>query len=162
LPHVISDTSPIQYLHQLGELRLLPTLVGTVIVPPAVVAEVATGRARGIDLPDLEALDWISVRSPISTAAMPVVSNLGPGETEVLALALESDDAVAILDDGLARQIAQALGIRIIGTLGVLLDGKKAGLIPSLGPVMDRLQALRFRLSPATRVAVLHIAGESP
>ncbi len=162
MPDVICNTSQIQYLHQLGELSLLPLLVGTVTVPPAVVAEVAAGRARGIDLPDLDALGWIGVRSPGGTAALPVVSHLGPGETEVLALALESSDAVAILDDGLARHTAQSLGIRIIGTLGILLDGKRAGLIPSLGPVLDRLQALRFRLSPATRAAVLRLAGEIP
>jgi predicted nucleic acid-binding protein len=106
LPEVVCNTSPLQYLHHLEELHLLPTLAGRVIVPPAVVAELAAGRDRGVSLPEIEALDWIIVRQPVSMAALPLVFDLGPGETEVLALALESHDAVAILDDGLARRVA--------------------------------------------------------
>lgn len=52
-PIIVSDTSPIQYLHQAGQLHLVPALCGQVLVPPAVVAEIATGIRHGIDLPDL-------------------------------------------------------------------------------------------------------------
>jgi predicted nucleic acid-binding protein len=162
LPEAICNTSPIQYLHQLGELHLLSALAGTVFVPPAVVAEIATGRERGVDLPDLDALDWVVVRSPAGRASLRLVRDLGPGETEVLAVALESPDAVAVLDDGLARQVAQSLGIRVTGTLGILLEAKRAGLLHAVGPLLDRLQALHFRVAPATRLAVLRLAGENP
>jgi predicted nucleic acid-binding protein len=80
---------------------------------------------------------------------------------EVLALALEHPHAVAIIDDGVARHIAHALGISFTGTLGVLLDAKKAGLLEAVTPVIDRLEALRFRLDPTTRSMVLKLAGES-
>ena len=56
--------------------------------------------------------------------------------------------------------MAEALGLRLTGTLGLLLDAKRAGLIPAVGPYLDRLQTLRFRLAPHTRVAVLELAGE--
>ena len=49
----LCDTSPIQYLHQLELLHILPALAQGVIIPPAVVDEVAAGRALGVDLPDL-------------------------------------------------------------------------------------------------------------
>jgi predicted nucleic acid-binding protein len=104
LPEVICNTSPLQYLHQLGQLNVMKSLAGHLTVPPAVVAELAEGRARGVDLPDLSRLDWISVRSPLSSAASPLVTDLGPGETQVLMLALESLDAIVVLDDALARQ----------------------------------------------------------
>ncbi|HXG65668.1 MAG TPA: DUF3368 domain-containing protein [Blastocatellia bacterium] len=162
MPEVISNTSPLQYLHQLGLLHVLPALVGNIIVPPAVIAELAAGRALGVDLPDPAALDWVTIRSPASAVALPLVTDLGPGETEVLALALESSDAVVILDDHLARQVAETLGIRLTGTLGVLLDAKRRGLVSAIAPLLDQLQSLRFRLSPHTRAAVLTLAGEGP
>jgi predicted nucleic acid-binding protein len=75
-------------------------------------------------------------------------------------LALESPQAVVVLDDALARQVAATLGLSFTGTLGLLLDAKKANLIPLVRPVLDQLQALRFRLAPHTRAAILKLAGE--
>jgi uncharacterized protein len=89
LSEVISNTSPLQYLHQLGLLHILPALTGQNIVPPAVLQELAAGQAQGISLPELTHLDWLTIRSPASMAVLPLVSDLGPGETQVLALAME-------------------------------------------------------------------------
>jgi predicted nucleic acid-binding protein len=123
LPDVICNTSPIQYLYQLELLHILRALAGGVIVPPAVVDELAEGRALGVNLPDLTALDWVTVRRPVS-------------------------------------ELAETLGLRLTGTLGLLLDAKSAGLIPAVGPFLSRLQALHFRVAPHTRAAVLKLAGE--
>jgi predicted nucleic acid-binding protein len=160
LPNIICNTSPLQYLHQLGCLHLLPALVGHVIIPQAVAEELAAGTARGIDVPIPQSLAWLTIRQPASVAVLPLITDLGPGETGVLALALELSDAVVILDDALARRTAETLGIRLTGTLGILLDAKRAGLLDVLMPWLDKLQALRFRLHPATRAAVLKLAGE--
>jgi predicted nucleic acid-binding protein len=162
LPEVICNTSPLQYLHQLGLLDVLPALTDHIIVPLAVVHELAAGRAQGVNLPDPTALRWVTVRQPVSTPVLPLVTDLGPGETEVLALALESTDAVVLLDDALARQVAAALHIQFRGTLGVLLDAKRAGLVSTILPLLDQLQALQFRLSVRTREAILALAGETP
>ncbi len=51
MSRVICDTSPIQYLHQIGMLNVLHVLAGTIVVPPAVVRELDTGRNLGFDLP---------------------------------------------------------------------------------------------------------------
>jgi predicted nucleic acid-binding protein len=158
---VISNTSPLQYLYQLGLLQVLPALVGRILVPPAVLQELAVGQALGISLPDLTNLDWVAVRRPASMTVLPLVTDLGPGETEVLALGMESTDAVVLLDDALARRVAVTFGIRHRGTLGVLLDAKRAGLVPTIAPLLDQLQSLRFWLHPRTRAALLELAGES-
>ena len=160
MPDVICNTTPFQYIHQLELLHILHALTGGVIVPPAVVDELAEGRALGVNLPDLRALDWVSVRRPGSEVAVPLVTNLGRGETETLMLALESREATVVLDDALARRVAEALGLHFTGTLGLLLDAKRAGLIPAVGPLLDQLQALRFRVALHTRAAVLKLAGE--
>jgi predicted nucleic acid-binding protein len=119
------------------------------------------GRRAGINLPDPKALEWITVRRPRSAPALPLVTDLGPGETEVLMLALEAREAIVIMDDALARRVAENIDLRVTGTLGILLDAKRAGLVPSVGPLLDRLQALRFRIAPRTRLAVLAKAGET-
>lgn len=59
-----------------------------------------------------------------------------------------------------ARRVAESLGLRFKGTLGLLLDAKRKGLIPGIIPLLNQLQELRFRLAPHTRVAVLRLAGE--
>lgn len=110
---VICDTSPIQYLHQLDILSILKSLATHVTVPPSVLAELEEGRRLGFDLPDLTSYDWITVERPISQYAVPLVTDLGPGETEVLMLALETRQPVVILDDALARRVAETLKSRI-------------------------------------------------
>jgi predicted nucleic acid-binding protein len=160
LPELISNTSPLQYLFQLGMLHILPALAHQIIIPPAVVDELQAGREAGVNLPNPTALDWLVMRQPVSASATRLVTDLGPGETEVLMLAIEAADPIVIFDDMLARRMARSLGIRLTGTLGLLLDAKRAGLIPTVSPLLDRLQSLRFRLAPHTRAVVLELAGE--
>lgn len=108
MAEVICDTSPLQYLHQIEQLRILPALAGRIVVPPAVLSELAEGRAQGVDLPSLDDREWVMVRAPLSAPATPLVANLGPGETQVLMLALEMPGAMVVLDDALARRLATA------------------------------------------------------
>ena len=161
LAEVICNTSPLQYLHQRSLLHLLPALAGRITVPPAVAEEVLAGRSRGLDLPDISRLDWVTIRPPASPKVLRLATDLGPGEAEVLALALETTESMVVLDDALARRAAMMLGIRLTGTLGVLLEAKRGGLLRVVTPFLDQLQGLRFRLSPHTRAAVLKLAGES-
>lgn len=83
---VICNTSPLQYLYQVGLLHLLPTLFGSAQAPPAVAAELAEGGKRGVRLPDLAELPWMMVRPVRDRTLLPLVTSLGNGEREVLAL----------------------------------------------------------------------------
>lgn len=160
MPETISNSSPIQYLFQCNLLDLLPSLFDRVIIPEAVVAEISEGRGLGVTLPVMDALPWACVRAPKDPALLPLVTDLGQGEREVLALALASPGSLVILDDGLARRYAAHLGLRLIGTLGVLVRAKRQGLITAVAPVLDQLDRLRFRVDPETRTRVLLKAGE--
>jgi predicted nucleic acid-binding protein len=163
LPDIISNTSPLQYLHQLGLLDALHKLVGALVIPQAVVDELAVGRALGYDLPDLTQLDWIIIRPLGEANAQLSLPRLGRGETEVIQLALASnaEDVIVILDDALARRATEEFGLKLTGTLGIILDAKRAGLISAVAPFLDRLEALGFRLADQTRSAVLKVAGET-
>jgi predicted nucleic acid-binding protein len=139
---------------------LLPARFGRITVPEAVVKELEEGRQASVPLPDVTKLDWVRVAGVSAPAVLPLVHDLGQGEREVLALALERPDARVLLDDRLARRVAEGLNIPLTGTLGVLLLAKNAGHLPAVGPIVDRRDALGFRLDPQTRAAVVRLAGE--
>jgi predicted nucleic acid-binding protein len=160
VPETIANTSPLQYLHQAGVLGLLPALYGRVVVPESVAEELARGQERGVALPDVSKLHWAEVRRAQEQGLLPLVSDLGPGEREALALGVEFPGSLVILDDALARRHAQLLGLRHTGTLGVLLRAKREGRLEAVGPILDEFERLRFRLDPGTRAAVLAEAGE--
>jgi uncharacterized protein len=89
-----------------------------------------------------------------------LVTDLGAGEAQVLALALEDEGSLAIVDDGLARRIARAQNLRITGTAGVLLKAKQSGHLDALSPLLDKLDSLGFRLAEDVRITILRLAGE--
>ncbi len=60
---VISNTSPIFYLHRLRRLDLLQKLYQEIIVPKAVVAELEAGRRQGEDVPEIDSYEWIKIRA---------------------------------------------------------------------------------------------------
>jgi len=160
MPEVITDTSPMQYLHQIAQLDLLPTLYGQIRMPQAVANELAQGLVQGISLPDPTSLCWITLCPVPSSILIPALPNLGAGEREALSLAVTIPDSLVILDDALARSYARQLNIAITGTLGVLLKGKQLGYVEAIAPLLDQLETLNFRLASATRSAVLKLAKE--
>jgi hypothetical protein len=158
----ISNTSPLQYLHQIGELELLPRLFRHIVVPGAVETELAAGRALGHALPDVGALTWVDVRRDIHAPRTILAhGDLGAGEREVLWLATAIPGSMVFLDDSDARRAALALSIPVSGTLGILLFAKQKGMIGLVRPLLDLLEAARFRMSPRLRGSVLDRAGES-
>jgi uncharacterized protein len=160
LAEVIVNASPLQYLHQAGQLDLLPRLFGRIIVPEAVAAELAAGRRLGVSLPEPEVLEWVDLVTPASPVGGLLAWDLGAGESAVLSLALERPGSWVVLDDKLARQAAIHLKVPLLGTAGVLLRAKHAGHLPSVRPILDKLTALGFRLTPETMRSILEIARE--
>jgi hypothetical protein len=156
----ICDTSPIQYLHQIGFLHLLAEFYTRTLIPPAVVDELDRGRAIDVDLPDVRALPWLKIQPPEGLDMVHMAANLGAGEKEVLALGMQVPGAVVILDERLGRLHAEALKLSFTGTLGILLRAKVEGRIPRIEPLVEHLGRLGFRLSAKTHAAVLRQAGE--
>ncbi|HEX4422007.1 MAG TPA: DUF3368 domain-containing protein [Kofleriaceae bacterium] len=156
---VIADTSPLQYLFQLGILDILRELYGTVLVPDAVRDELRVGRLLGIDVPDPASFPWMTIRST-SIHAVVVPLGLGTGESAALSIALDTEDAIIVLDDAAARAAAATLKIPTTGTLGVLLLAKERELVPSLANLLVDLEQRGFRIAPALVARVLAMAGE--
>lgn len=156
----ISNSSSIQYLHQLGVIHLLPDFYQKVTIPPAVAEELPTGRLLGVDLPDLTALAWLTVHQPAQPQPLSLATTLGIGERQVLALALEIADSLVTMDDGRGRRIGRLFGLKMTGTVGTLARSVRDGRIVQLAPMLDRLQSLGFRLSAEAKATALHLVGE--
>src|ERR687898_122583 len=105
---VISNSSPLIGLHQIGQLALLAQLYGQVAVPPAVIRETTSSVPR---------LPCLSER-PLSRLMPTRIARatIGDGEREAISLALELDARWVILDDERARRLALVHGLPVIGT----------------------------------------------
>lgn len=143
---VITNTSPLLYLHQIGRIDLLHTLYRSVIAPPEVARELRVGMERGIDVPDLSVLPWVEIRPVTDARLLPMLIDLGPGEAEVIALGIENPNSLLILDDKLARRIAATGKLSYTGTLGVLMKAKEEGHLPKLAPVLNDLRNTSIRI----------------
>jgi uncharacterized protein len=151
VPPVVCNASPLITLAQIGRLDLLRALFSTVVVSPAVVRET----------PRTAKPSWIVERPLAGPVPPPVVAaSLGPGETETICLALELGASQVILDERRGRRFAQALGIRVIGTVGVLLLAKDRGLLSAVRPEIDALVGTGFRLASWVIDDALATAGE--
>jgi len=87
--------------------------------------------------------------------------SLGAGESEAIVLAQELHAKYVLIDDALARRKAEHIGLRLTGTLGVLLMAKDAGLISAVKPIFGELRQTDFRMSDRVYQGVLSKAGEA-
>jgi predicted nucleic acid-binding protein len=99
LRELICDTSALIALQQVGLLHILSSLSPSAIVPAAVEQELAIGRAGGHIALDIAAVNWLTVRTPTARPTLPNAKLLGPGESDVLWIALEIPGSVAVLED---------------------------------------------------------------
>ena len=142
---VIVDTSTFIALDRIGQVELLRRLFGSVVRPQAVLDELVAGGDVYPLSASLTTADWIRTEpNPKSSSLRP---ELGSGETAVISLAYESQADLIILDDLQARLVASGLGLRVTGTIGVLLAAQKSGAGPSINEALQLLDAAGFRMS---------------
>ena len=83
------------------------------------------------------------------------------GEASAIALALENEKSLLILDDSKARKLALRLKLDYTGTLGILLKGKELGIVSSIKPLLLQIQQTNFRFSEKLLMAILAEANET-
>ena len=159
---IVCDTTVLLYLGRIGQIDLLPALFDPVWVPERVGLELDMGRLLRRDTVDPRVLPWatlVSVSQVMIDSLPP--NRLGPGEQAVIAHANAHQGTVAGLDDLRARQLAEALGLKVAGTLGLLLRAKRAGMVPAVRSLVDAVAAHGFHMSPDLYRDVLELAGEA-
>lgn len=148
---VVSDTSPINYLVQIGQIEVLPSLFSKVLVPEAVMAELcATGAPDAVSDWLASAPLWLEVRE---TSHLIMGIDLDRGEAEAIALAMDLG-LTALIDDRKGRECAAALGIPVVGTIGILSRAAQLQMLDFEECLRD-LMATNFHLSKVHLHALL-------
>lgn len=143
--NVVSDTSPINHLCQIGHIQILPTLFHRVLIPAAVTTELSREKTSAMVRQFVtNPPSWLEVRPPAIIDVS--LEQLGAGEREAISLAQEIQADLVIVDDKAARRAATQLGLNVIGTLGVLKQAAALSLV-ELPTAVDALQAIGFYMS---------------
>ena len=143
---VVSDTSPLHYLILIGRDFVLEKLYRRVIVPPAVLHEPGHPAAPpAVSAWAKSPPAWLTVQSPASIP--PRFDHLDLGERLALALAKEIQADFVLLDDKVARRFAESEALKVKGTLGIVADAAKAGLL-DFRTTVGTLQRSSMHLEP--------------
>jgi len=154
------NASPLIYLSRAGLLDLLRLAGNEIFVPDVVADEI---RVRGPADPTVAALvatPWLRVEKAPPTPPAILAWDLGPGESSVLAFAKARPGCRAVIDDLQGRRCAEAIGVPLRGTLGLVLRAKREGVVPAARPVLDRLRAAGMFLSDTVLNRALATIGE--
>jgi predicted nucleic acid-binding protein len=145
MPEVISNTSCLIVLDNIGMLEILKDLYGTIIITQEVSEEF------GKTVPE-----WIEVREVSDKKYLKLMKNfVDLGEASTIALAVEADENITILDDLKARKLAQKLNLKITGTLGIIIKARKKNIISSTKKVLNKLKNEGFRISKELEKEIL-------
>ena len=154
---VVSNTTPLIALADIGHLDLLQKLYGEILIPEAVLNEIKTEPAKTV----VYNSSWIKVKKIKKNDEKSLFrAKLQAGEVEVMILADEMNADLLLMDDNAAKKTAKFLGMTVTGTLGILIRAKREGYIPAVRPLLDALMTDGLYISDAVRDYVLEAAGE--
>jgi predicted nucleic acid-binding protein len=158
-PAVI-NASPLIFLANAGLIDLIKLAGKPLNIPKMVVEEIYSfGHAD----PAVSAVKQTELFNIVETDPTPPIIerwDLGRGETSVLNWAYNNPDTTAILDDLAARRCANLLGIRVHGTLGLILLGKQRKIIPEVKPILEQLRKSGMYLSDQVISRALKLVDE--
>ena len=147
---VIADTSCFILLDKIGELDLLQKVFGSITTTNEI------AREFNKPLPQ-----WVNIQSAINHRYSELLAiEVDKGEASAIGLALEIDNSLLILDDQKARKLAERLNLNYTGTLGILLKAKGLGILPTIRPLLQKIQQTNFRFSDKVLSDILQAADE--
>jgi predicted nucleic acid-binding protein len=156
----VLNASPLIFLANAGLIDLIELAGKPLFIPRAVIEEIEN---FGPTDPTVLAVKQSSLFNVIDTGPTPPTIerwDLGPGESSVLNWAYNHPGTIAILDDLAARRCANLLGIRVHGTLGLILLSKQRQIIPEAKPILERLRKSGMYLSDQVISSALKMVGE--
>lgn len=146
--NIVADSTCLIGLERINHLYILRGLFEKISIPPEVEKESG------------DSADWINVeqpRNPLLVFSLNLL--LDAGEAEAIALGGLKKCRI-ILDDKQARNVAKRMGLTVIGTVGVLIRAKEAGIVKAVKPLIEELEANHFYIGESLKGEALKIAGE--
>jgi predicted nucleic acid-binding protein len=144
---VVADSSCLIGLSKIGRLEILHDLFGAVLIPEKVYQEVVVSGKGRPGAEEVKNASWIETRAVQNQLAVKALQlHLGGGESEAISLAVECGADFLILDDLRARQIAEELGLSVVGTVAALYKSSEKGLLgENIQTVLEQLHQAGFR-----------------
>jgi hypothetical protein len=155
---VISDTTAISNLIQIGALNLLKDIYNEIIIPTAVYNELLVLDSNELPVRKQLNQDWFKIETVIKDSTFLSLSvELDIGEVEAITLAIQKKADYLLIDEKEGRKIAVEKELKIIGTLGILIEAKRQKLIESVKTKMDDLMNIGFWINPKLYNRVIEI-----
>ena len=153
---IVANSSPLIALAKIEKMNLLKY---DIVIPKAVFDEITKpkkehrkrlhkwGKDRIVEVKDKRAIEYLEII-------------LGRGEAEAIVLAEEINADAVLIDDLKARKIANLRGLKVIGTIGILLNAKEKGIIKKVKSLLDELIKKKIRISKELYNHALELAEE--
>jgi predicted nucleic acid-binding protein len=150
MPNIISDSSCLIALDNIGMISILKDLYEKIYITEEVYSEFGQSIENWIEIKPVENKNYLRILNQL----------VDLGEASTIALSLELTDNLMILDDKKARTVANNLNLKFTGLLGVILKAKQQKIIPSVSHLLSRLKSVNFRISEVIENEVLRLASE--
>lgn len=134
---IISDTSCLIILNKIGELELLKEIYSEITTTSDIANEYGDPLSN-----------WVKISNVKDITKQQLLElQIDKGESSAIALAMEIDESMIILDDYKARKIAERIGLNYTGTIGVIIKARLKGFIPMIKPILEKIKRTNFRIS---------------
>lgn len=158
---IVSNATPLIAFAKINQLSLLKKIVGNLVIPAAVAREISTYPVGKSGFIDLQQETWINVRSLASDQQVNLLLPiLDRGEAETIALGLEEQAKLVLIDELSGRKVAQTLNLNISGAVGILILAKQVGEIAAVKPLIEAMRHQGIYYNPRFIEAVLRQVGE--
>lgn len=160
MPKVVSNTTPIISLLKIGKLEILKDLYEEIYIPQEVFNEIEAGKHKNYYVNLLE-FEWIKIEQIQDRKSIVYFLDLDKGEAEAIILATESEADLILLDEALGRYHAKHAGLKVTGTIGILIKAKNQSLITELKPLIFELREKGVWLSDNLIERILELTNET-
>ena len=158
---IISNATPLIAFARIGKLALLKKVVGSLVIPTGVADEIVAYEQEKQGSIALEKETWIQTKHVQSEQQIKLLMpTLDRGEAEVIALSLESQAQLVLMDELTGRKVAESLNIKVTGSIGVLIRAKQLGEITAVEPYVQQMKQAGIYFSNRFIQAVLSQVGE--
>jgi len=144
---IICNATPLITFARIGRLDLLQEVVSSIVIPTAVEREISDYAHIKSGVIELSQHPWITVEAVANIKQVQLLlPTLDQGEAEVIALAIERNAHLVLIDELAGRQVAQSLGLIITGSVGILIRAKQVGKIKWIKPFLNDMtqQGIHF------------------
>lgn len=155
---IVADSSPLVALALCDCLKILDQLFGEVRVSQTVYAEVTIGNKAG----STKLLTYLQDKVREANLDLHIIGGdtIDKGELTSIALYKHLNADYLLIDEKAGRKVAQINHVKIIGSLGVLIEAKRKNLIPRLKPYIEILRTSKTHFSEELLNYALSVVNE--